>query len=344
MKRFLPWLALLAFASVPMWLKDPYLLNAFITTGIFIVAAMSLNLLLGYTGQLSLGHVAFFGIGAYTSALVSLGFDVELVGGLRVVHEPWPVWLGFVLAVLISGLCGYIVGKLSFRVRGAYFVIVTISFAEVVRLVALNWVELTQGPLALTQIPPMTLGLPGLGSLDFYSKQSNFYLVLGVVAFCYVIISRLVNSRIGRAMVALKENESLAVSVGIDVTGYLVLAAVVSAGIAGAAGSLYAHYLKIIDPDVFLFLYTVTMVIMVITGGKGTLAGPIVGGLIFGFVPVATRKFAAPEVQWILYGLFMILIVFVLPQGIVPAIEKWFGIREKPPVSAAAEATTQDTR
>jgi branched-chain amino acid transport system permease protein len=344
MKRFLPWLALLAFASVPIWLKDPYLLNAFITTGIFIVAAMSLNLLLGYTGQLSLGHVAFFGIGAYTSALVSLGFDVELVGGLRVVHEPWPVWLGFVLAVLISGLCGYIVGKLSFRVRGAYFVIVTISFAEVVRLVALNWVELTQGPLALTQIPPMTLGLPGAGYLDFYSKQSNFYLVLGVVAFCYVIISRLVNSRIGRAMVALKENESLAVSVGIDVTGYLVLAAVVSAGIAGAAGSLYAHYLKIIDPDVFLFLYTVTMVIMVITGGKGTLAGPIVGGLIFGFVPVATRKFAAPEVQWILYGLFMILIVFVLPQGIVPAIEKWFGVRDKPPVPAVAETGTQDTR
>ena len=154
MKRLLPWLALLAFASVPMWLKDPYLLNAFITTGIFIVAAMSLNLLLGYTGQLSLGHVAFFGIGAYTSALVSLGFDVELVGGFHVVHEPWPVWLGFVLAVVISGLCGYIVGKLSFRVRGAYFVIVTISFAEVVRLVALNWVELTQGPLALTSIPP----------------------------------------------------------------------------------------------------------------------------------------------------------------------------------------------
>ena len=164
-----------------LWLKDPYLLNAFVTTGIFIIAAMSLNLLLGYTGQLSLGHVAFFGIGAYTSALTALGFDVELIGGIRVVHEPWPVWLGFVIAILVSGLCGYIVGKLSFRVRGAYFVIVTISFAEVVRLVALNWVELTQGPLALTSIPPMTLGLPGLGYFDFFSKQSNYYLVLGVV-------------------------------------------------------------------------------------------------------------------------------------------------------------------
>ena len=158
-----------------------------------------------------------------------------------------------------------------------------------------------------------------------------------------MIISRLVNSRIGRAMVALKENESLAVSVGIDVTRYLVLAAVVSAGIAGAAGSLYAHYLKIIDPDVFLFLYTVTMVIMVITGGKGTLAGPIVGGLIFGFIPVLARSFASPELQWILYGLFMILIVFVLPQGIVPAIEKWFGVASEIRGPGAAEPKMRDT-
>lgn len=324
MKRLIPYIALAAFVSVPLWLQDPYLLNAFITTGILIVAAMSLNLLLGYTGQLSLGHVAFFGIGAYTSALVSLGFDVELIGGIRVVHEPWPVWTGFVIGTLVAALCGYAVGKLSFKVRGAYFVIVTISFAEVVRLVALNWVELTQGPLALTSIPPMTLGFPGVGYLDFYSKQSNYYLVLAVLVVSYIVIQRLVYSRVGRAMIALKENESLAVSVGIDVTRYLVLAAIFSAGIAGAAGSLYAHYLKIIDPDVFAFLYTVTMVIMVISGGKGTLAGPIVGGLIFGFIPVAARSFATPEIQRILYGLLMIIIVFVLPKGIVPAIEKWF--------------------
>src|SRR5882757_8065239 len=177
MTRIMPITFLAVLLSLPLWMRDPYYLHVLITTGIFSIAAMSLNLLLGYNGQLSLGHVAFFGIGAYTSALVSLGFDVELVGGFRVIHEPWPVWLGFVMAILVSGLCGYLVGKLSFRVRGESFVIVTISFAEVVRLVALNWVELTQGPLALTSIPPMTLGLPGLGYFAFFSKQSNFYLV-----------------------------------------------------------------------------------------------------------------------------------------------------------------------
>lgn len=322
MKRALPAFWLIVLLTVPLWLQDQYILHILITTGIFIIAAMSLNLLLGYTGQLSLGHVAFFGIGAYASALTTLGFDVDLFG-LRVVHQPWPAIVGLFVGMVAAGISGYVIGRLSFKVRGAYFVIVTISFAEVTRLVALNWVELTQGPLALTNIPPYTLGFPGLGEYTLWNKIAYYYLVVAVGLVGYLVIGRLVGSRIGRAMIALKENETLASSVGIDVTRYLVLAAVVSAAMAGAAGSLYAHYLKIIDPDIFLFIYTVTMVIMVITGGKGTLAGPIVGGIIFGFLPVILRPFAAPAVQWILYGGLMIAIVFVLPQGIVPALDRW---------------------
>lgn len=323
MRLTLSIIAIAALASVPLWLHDPYLLNALITTGIFVIGAMSLNLLLGFTGQLSLGHIAFFGIGAYVSALTSLGFDVGLPFGLRVVHEPWPPLAGFVIAIVVAALCGYLVGRLSFRVRGAYFVIVTISFAEVVRLVALNWVELTQGPLALTSIPPMQIGFPGLGEFVFRTKLHNYYLVLGIAVACYVLIARLVQSHRGRAMRALMENETLAVSVGIDVTRTLTLAAVVSAGIAGAAGSLYAHYIKIIDPEVFAFINTVTMVIMVITGGKGTLAGPVVGGLIFGLMPVALRPVMAPEAQWIAYGGALIVILFIMPRGIVPALAQW---------------------
>jgi branched-chain amino acid transport system permease protein len=322
MKRALPAFWLIVLLTVPLWLQDQYILHILITTGIFIIAAMSLNLLLGYTGQLSLGHVAFFGIGAYASALTTLGFDVDLLG-FRVVHQPWPAIVGLLVGMVAAGISGYVIGRLSFKVRGAYFVIVTISFAEVTRLVALNWVELTQGPLALTNIPPYTLGFPGLGGYTLWNKIAYYYLVVAVGVVSYLVIGRLVGSRIGRAMIALKENETLASSVGIDVTRYLVLAAVVSAAMAGGAGSLYAHYLKIIDPDIFLFIYTVTMVIMVITGGKGTLAGPIVGGIIFGFLPVILRPFAAPAVQWILYGGLMIAIVFVLPQGIVPALERW---------------------
>jgi branched-chain amino acid transport system permease protein len=324
MSRAATLVGLLVLATLPFWLDNPYILHVLIVTGIFIVAAISLNLLLGYAGQLSLGHVAFFGIGAYASALTSLGFSIHLTPGTVLAMDPKPVWCGILAAGAIAGACGWFIGRLSFKVRGAYFVIVSISFAEVVRLVAVNWVELTQGPMALNNIPPLTLWLPALGEHTFWKKPANYWLVLAVALVSYVLIRRLVQSRAGRAMVALRENEPLATSVGIDVTSYLTLAAVVSAAMAGVAGALYAHYIRIVDPDVFLFIYTVTMVIMVITGGKGTLAGPIVGGLIFGLMPETLRALAIkPEAQWIVYGVLMVLVVFFLPEGIVPALRRW---------------------
>jgi len=344
MSRWPGFLLVAALASIPLWLSNFYFLHILIVTGIFIIAAMSLNLLLGFTGQLSLGHVAFFGIGAYASALVSLGFEIHLTDDIVVGLAPKSVWLAMLVAVLVAGLCGFAIGKLAFKVRGAYFVIVSISFAEVIRLVAVNWVELTQGPMALNNIPFLRLGVPGLFELSFLRKPAYYYLVLVVAVACYVVIRRLIRSQAGRAMIALRENESLAVSVGIDVTRYLVLATVVSAAMAGAAGALYAHYVRIVDPDIFLFIYTVTMVIMVITGGKGTFAGPVVGGVIFGVVPELLRAFAIePEVQWIVFGVLMIVVVFVLPQGIVPAVHgwwrqrRWLRSRTGPQVEAAAE-------
>jgi len=229
--------------------------------------------------------------------------------------------------IVMAGLAGWFIGKISFKVRGAYFVIVTISFAEVVRLVALNWIDLTEGSMALNNIPPLTLWLPWLGETTFWHKTPNYYLILATALVAFEVIRRIVQSRLGRSLIALRENEPLAMSVGIDVTRALVVATIISAAIAGAAGGLYAHYIRIVDPDVFLFIYTVTMVIMVVVGGKGTLWGPIVGGLLFGVLPDFLRDMAAPEVQWVIYGVVMIVIVFFLPQGIVPAVNKWLGGR-----------------
>lgn len=330
MIRALTWLWLLFLVTLPLWMTNQYFLHVLISAGIFTIAAMSLNLLLGYTGQLNLGQVAFFGIGAYTSALISLGFDLKLTESYTFVFAPRPVWLAFLVGIVVAGIFGWFIGKISFKIRGAYFVIVTISFAQVVRLIALNWIDLTEGPMALNNIPPFQISLPGLETFAFYKKLPNYYLVLAVSVVCYVIIRRLVHSRAGRAFIALRENETLAESVGVDVTRFLVLAAVVSAAVAGAAGGLYTHYVRIVDPDVFLFIYTVTMVIMVITGGKGTLAGPIVGGLIFGILPEVLRELARPEVQWIIYGSIMILIIFFLPEGIVPALQSWWENRGSP--------------
>ena len=314
------WAFVAAMAALPVAFPDPYVLAVLTSAGIFIIGAISLNLLLGYTGQLSLGHAAFFGLGAYASALATLGFDIGIGFGLRLHLEPQPVFVGFLAAIVVAGLFGWLLGRLTFRIRGAYFVIITICFAQVLRMIALNWVELTQGPMALTGIPPFALWLPGQGVVALYAKSQTYWLVLGVGVLAFLVVRQIVRSRIGRALVALRENETLARSVGIRVTHYLVIATVASAGIAGAAGSLFAHYSRIIDPDVFLFIYTVTMVIMVITGGKGTLWGPVVGGLIFGLLPDLLRGAAPPEAQWIAYGMAMILLVIFLPRGIVPAV------------------------
>ncbi len=296
--------------TAPAWVWNPYYLHILIMAGIFTILALSLNLLLGYTGQLSLGHAAFFGIGAYTSALLALKLE-------------WPVWIGFLAAIFFAGLAGYGVGKVSLKLRGAYFVLVTISFAGVIYLVSVNWIELTNGPLGLPGVPPAELAIPGLPALSFRSKPAYYYLVLAVAAIAYFICHRLVHSRIGRAFIALRENEALAESVGVSGTRYLVLAAVVSAAMAGAAGSLYAHYTRFVSPEVFLFSYTVTMVIMVVAGGKGTLAGPVVGAVLFTALPEALRAVTTWQWQMLLYGVLLILTVFFLPKGIVPTLKTW---------------------
>ena len=144
-----------------------------------------------------------------------------------------------------------------------------------------------------------------------------------VAAGAYLLCARLVRSRIGRALVALRENEALAASVGVDGTRYLVLAAALSAALAGAAGSLYAHYTRFVSPEVFLFSYTLTMVVMVVAGGKGTLAGPVIGAVVFTVLPEVLRELVAWRWQMLLYGAFLLLTVSLLPQGVVPMLAAW---------------------
>src|SRR6266480_1141231 len=171
--------------TLPLWLANPYFLHVVIMAGIFSILALSLNLLLGYTGQLSLGHAAFFGIGAYTSALLTLKLD-------------WSFWPALAAAVALAGAAGLFIGRLALKLRGAYFVLVTISFAGVVSLVSVNWIELTNGPLGLPGVPA-----PDLGPWSLRTKAAYYYLVLAAVALAYEVCRRLVDSRIGRAFVAL---------------------------------------------------------------------------------------------------------------------------------------------
>jgi branched-chain amino acid transport system permease protein len=302
--KIAPSLVLGAAVAAPYLVWNPYHLHTLIMGGIFAVLALSLNLLLGYTGQLSLGHAAFFGIGAYCSALLTVKME-------------WSPWFGLVAAVVLPGACGWVIGRLALKIRGAYFVLLTISFAGVVSLVSVNWMDLTNGPL----------GIPGIPAMEFFglslrTKGAFYYVVLAAVALCYLVCLALIRSRVGRALIALRENETLAESVGVNATHYLVLATVLSAAMAGLGGGLYAHYTKFVSPEVFLFTYTVTMVIMVVAGGKGTLLGPVVGALIFTALPEALRELTSWQWQMALYGILLVLVLFFMPRGIVPTLQR----------------------
>src|SRR5213078_373217 len=177
-------------AAAPYLVWNPYHLHTLIMAGIFAVLALSLNLLLGYTGQLSLGHAAFFGIGAYASALLTVKLE-------------WSPWLGLVAAIALPGVAGWVIGRLALKIRGAYFVLLTISFAGVISLVSVNWMDLTNGPLGIPGVPAVELA-----GLSLRTKSAYYYLVLVSVALCYLVCLGLVRSRVGRALVALRENET----------------------------------------------------------------------------------------------------------------------------------------
>jgi branched-chain amino acid transport system permease protein len=307
MSRLALLLGLAVAATAPAWVWNPYHLHTLIMAGIFAVLALSLNLLLGYTGQLSLGHAAVFGIGAYATGLLTVKLE-------------WSAWIGLLAAIVLPAVAGYVIGRLALKLRGAYFVLLTISFAGCVSLVSVNWMDLTNGPLGLPGVPPLEIALPGLPALSLRTKSAFYYVVLAAVALSYLVCLALIRSRVGRALVALRENETLAASVGIDGTHYLVLAAVVSAAMAGFGGGLYAHYTRFVSPEVFLFTYTVTMVIMVVAGGKGTLAGPIVGAVLFTVLPEALRAATSWQWQMLLYGILLVGVLFFMPEGIVPAL------------------------
>ncbi len=308
-----------AFALAVPWLAPGgYALHLAIMAILYASLALSLNLLLGYAGQLSLGHVAYFGLGAYAAALVNLELEA-------------PMWAGIAAGGALAALAGFAIGGLAFKVRGAYFVILTVSFAEVIRLVALNWMDLTQGPL----------GLPGI--TPFESKTSTWFAALALAAASLLVCRRIIRSRAGRALVALRENEPLARSIGIDVYRSLVAASALSAAIAGLAGGIYAHHQAFMSPEVFSFGYTITMVIMVVAGGQGTLAGPVLGAILFTLLPEWLR--AAQEWRLVVYAAILLAVVIFMPKGIVPTAAAWLGrLRPAAPPRAAPQPAAERPR
>jgi branched-chain amino acid transport system permease protein len=284
--------------ALPLVGVDEYYLHLLIMAGLFFLLAAGMNLLLA-AGQLNLGHTAFFGIGAYASGLLGLHFGLS------------PLWT-LPAAAALTGLVGYLLGRLTLKLRGAYFVLVTVGFAEVIRLVATNWMELTQGPMGLAGVPPFNLGTE---RWTLVAKRDYYYLMVVMAGGTLLLTARLLGSRVGRALAAIQSNESLAESSGISAYSHTMLAMIVSCALAGAAGGFYAHYITFLSPELFGFQNTVTMAVMVVAGGQGMVLGPAVGSLVFTFVPELLRM--AAFYRMLLYGVILLLVVMFMPRGLV---------------------------
>ena len=290
----------LVLVVAPFALGEGYELHLLIIAAIFTVLASSLSLVVGYAGLLSLGHAAFFGLGAYTSALLFLNFAI-------------PMWGGLVAAALAGALMAFAVGALVLRVRGNRFIITTVAFAEIMHLIALNAVDLTRGQMGLPGIAAPKLALPGVGTIDFSNKIAFYFVALAAATLCVTTVARIVRSPIGWGLAALRENENLGELVGVSAFRHAMIAFVVGGLFAGMAGALYAHYLQFVSPDLFLFSYTSTMLVMVVIGGKTTIIGPVLGAIIFTFVPEYLR--VVNEFRLVLVGAVLLLAVVAFPDG-----------------------------
>jgi branched-chain amino acid transport system permease protein len=284
---------------------NPYFLRVLVNAGIAAILALSLNLVSGCAGQFSLGHAGFMAVGAYVSvALTTVAFP----------HTWLSTGLGVGGACLVGGLAagiaGYFVGLPSARLRGDYLAIVTLGFSEIIRVLFLNleWFGRARG----------ISGIP---------KESTFFWVYLWLAVTFMALWRLMHSSRGRAILALRDNEIAAETMGINVAHYKIVSFVISSFFAGVAGALYAHYQGFIDPQSFDFSRSVMFVIMVVLGGMGSLSGSVLGAFVLTILPESLRVFE--EYRLILFPLILICLMIVRPQGILGSREIWEWGRKK---------------
>jgi branched-chain amino acid transport system permease protein len=291
----------------PQVFSSEYAIALGVSFATFAVLSGALNLVYGYTGLLSFAQVGFFGLGAYTAALLATERD-------------WSIWAAVGAGGLLAGAAGLVIGYSSLRLSRHAFAIVTLSFAFLCAIVARDWVTLTRGAMGIPGLPVPVLGLPGGASWRLAKPVDFYYLLMGYAVLAQLSIYLIVTSRIGRAMRAIKLNEELAKSHGLDPLSHRLLAVTLSALLTGIAGGWFVFYLTIVDPSVFDFYYTETMLIMVILGGPGSFWGVLASCAVLTVVPDLLRF--STDLRMVLYGLVLIAAMLVLPGGVGGWLER----------------------
>lgn len=266
-------------------LFSAYYIQILTLVGINIILVISLNLVVGYTGLLSIGHAAFMAVGAYTSGILSVHYGV-------------PFFPALMAGAVMATLFGILLGLPNLKLRGDYLAIATLGFGEILRIILIN-MNITGGPVGLRGIP----------------QSTNLLLVYVFVIITLVVFYRLIKSRIGRALIAIREDETAAEAMGINTTYYKIMSFAVAAFFAGIAGGLFAHYFRYINPNNFGFMRSIELLCMVVLGGMGNLIGSVVGAGVLTAVPEMLRAYG--DYRMIIYGGLLVLMMLVRPQGLL---------------------------
>jgi branched-chain amino acid transport system permease protein len=305
--------------ALPFSTDSNYLLRLINLSLIFALFSVSLNVVLGYAGQIALGHAAFFGIGAYTAALLTANASGLLF------------WPAFLAAGLVTGVFGLLIGIPTLRLKGHYLALATLGFGEIMRHIFFNWREVTHGMDGIGGIPA-----PSLGFFHFAHDRSFYYLALLVLALAMVATMRLERSKYGRGLAAIRDAELAAGTSGVNVSRLKIVAFGISAMLAGFSGSLYAHLTTYISPDTFGFDLTAQVLSMVLIGGIGTTWGPVLGAVMLTFLPEMLR--VSKAYYQLIYGAGIVALVVFLPVGLLGLVRRWWPAR---PVASAGQGAAR---
>jgi branched-chain amino acid transport system permease protein len=279
-----------------------------IFAGIYCLMTIGLSLLMGYAGQISIGHAAFYGIGAYTSAILTARYG----------FNPWPCMLA---GTIVTAIVALLVGAPSLKLRGHYLAMATLAFGIIVYIIFNEEAAWTGGPDGMTGIPGLSLF-----GFEFDSIVKYYYLVWTFVIAVFIFTANLIQSGVGRALRAIHASESAASAMGVDISRFKILVFIYSAVLASLAGSLYAHYLNFINPSTFDLFFSIKLLIMIALGGMYNIWGAIIGAVFITFLNYEWLHYFE-EFEVIIYGAILLLVTIFLPKGLVgtPGIVKsWF--------------------
>lgn len=287
---------LLLAGVLPVFMRNEYYLSVLVFAGIYISVAVSLSMLMGYAGQISLGHAGFFAIGGYASAILTR-------------YHGWPPLAAALAGVVLAAVAALAVGIPSLRLRGHYLAMATLGFGEIVFVIAGAAVVLTQGPSGFSGVPHFSIA-----GFTFSSGMSKYYLAWGYAAVVLILAMNIIDSRVGRGLRSIHDDETAAASMGVNVPLYKVEIFVFSAIVTSLAGSLYVHHMRFVSPAGFSLNKSILFLIMIMSGGMGSIWGAMFGAVLFTLLPEFLGVFNDYDI--LIYGLVLLFMMMVLPDGL----------------------------